>query len=152
MHLHTLPLFIEYVTLLSAPGCYIRLTLENSSTVKTDLTYYSGVIQVLLVFLKLGCCLLRILGQDLLFLLCLPLLHQSTINHSLQDHRCSVKIISSTFPGSLTHPYQTARLHCTFPLVFWTASVKSVLPLKWNEAKCSLLKCQLLFCSSLVYF
>lgn len=71
-------LFIQYVTLLSTPTCYFRLTLQNSSTVKTDLMYSSGGVQILLVFLKFGCCSLRMLSQDLLFLLCLPLPHQSS--------------------------------------------------------------------------
>lgn len=83
------------------------------------------------------------LSQDLLFLLC-PISHPT--NLSLQAHRCSAKLISSTFSGSLTCPYQRARLHCAFPLVSWTASIKFMLPLKWNEVTCSLLKCQLLSC------
>lgn len=45
MDLYTLPLFIQYVTLLSAPTCYIRLTLQNISIIKADLTHYSGVVQ-----------------------------------------------------------------------------------------------------------
>lgn len=114
-----MPLFIQYVTLLSAPTCYIGLTPQNSSTVKTDLKYYSGGVQVLLVFLKFGCCSLRMLSQDLVFLLCLPLPHQSShqsqllcknnlINMSLAERQISLSI-SSCLLNCLNQVYATTK-------------------------------------------
>lgn len=115
-----MPLFIQYVTLLSGPTCYIGLTLQNSSTVKTDLKYYSGGVQVQLVFLKFGCCSLRMLSQDLVFLLCLPLPHQSShqsqvlcktnfINMSLAERQISLSI-SSCILNCLNQVYATTKM------------------------------------------
>lgn len=108
------------MTLLSGPTCYIGLTLQNSSTVKTDLKYYSGGVQVQLVFLKFGCCSLRMLSQDLVFLLCLPLPHQSShqsqmlcknnfINMSLAERQISLSY-SSCLLNCLNQVYATTKM------------------------------------------
>lgn len=146
-----MPLFIQYMTLLSAQICYIRLTLQNSSTVKTYLTHYSEGVQVLLVLLKFRNCSLRMLSQDLLFLLCLPLPYQSSHQSLFTSSQVLCKNNFFYFFRVFNMSLSETQTHCAFRLVFWTASTKFMLPLKWNEVTCSSLMCLLLFCSSLVY-
>lgn len=128
-----MPLFIQYVTLLSAPTCYIRITLQNNSTVKTDLTYCSGGVQILLVFLKFRHSL-RMVSQDLIFLLCLPLPYQSS-HQSLYkltklmlgktNFLCFFRVFNMSLSESQTSLYISSCL-----LNFLN---QCLLPLKWNE-------------------
>jgi len=91
----------------------LNLLQISNTTVKVGLTYCCGGVQVLVLFLGFRCCSLRMLGQDLLFLVSTPLPHQPyLVILSLQARRCSAKLISSVFSGSLLCPHQTVRLHC----------------------------------------
>lgn len=73
-----MPLVNQYVTLLSVPTCYVKLPLHllqiSDTAVKVDLT--CGGVQVLALFLRSRLCSLRMLGQDLLFLVSLSPSHQ----------------------------------------------------------------------------
>lgn len=115
-----------------------------------DLTYCCGRVQVLVLFLRSRHCSLRMLSQDLLFLVSLSLpLQPYHISLSLQAHRCSAKLISSTFSGVLPCPHQSDfHVHSLqHRLVFWNASIKFMLSLKWDQGKQHVLYCSV-SCSS----